>query len=159
MACDYLKVYLNDHLAGAAAALALLAQLEEAHSGTALQGSLTQVRTEIEKDRDELKKLMSRLQVPESRPRQAMAWISEKFAELKLRIDDRSKGALRLLEALEALALGIEGKRALWGSLRTVAETVPLGDIDLGRLERRAEEQRSQVEALRLQAAKAALSG
>jgi hypothetical protein len=99
---------------------------------------------------------MRELQVPESRPRQAMAWFSEKVAELKLRLDDSANGALRLLEAFEALALGIEGKRALWRALGAVAHAMP-PDVDFSRLERRATEQRAQVEKLRLDAAREAL--
>jgi hypothetical protein len=56
---------------------------------------------------------MARLGVPTSAPRRAAAWLAEKLTELKLRLDDPSGGALRLMETLEAVSVGIEGKRLL----------------------------------------------
>jgi hypothetical protein len=78
-------------------------------------------------------------------------------AELKLRVDDPSAGALLLLEGLEALGLGILGKRALWRALAAAAEAVPeLQGVDYARLEQRAEEQHRRVEGVRLDTAKVA---
>ena len=54
---------------------------------------------------------------------------------MKLRMDDPAGGALQVLEALEALALGIEGKQALWRALRAVAEEgTRLQGVDYDRL-------------------------
>jgi len=39
--------------------------------------------------------------------------------------DDPSDGSLRLLEMLEAIAIAIEGKRALWTAMAAAAETAP----------------------------------
>jgi hypothetical protein len=62
-----------------------------------------------------------------------------------------------LLEALETLALGIQGKLALWRALATATEQVPeLRKMDLAQLERRAREQHERVEAQRLQVARTA---
>jgi hypothetical protein len=70
---------------------------------------------------------------------------------MKLRLDDWAAGDFRLFEALEALALGIEGKRALWVALAEAAERAPvLRLLDYDRLVRRAVEQRERVEARRL---------
>ena len=64
---------------------------------------------------------------------------------------------LARLEKLEALALGIDGKGALWRSLQAVAEEIPaLREVDLSSLNRRAEEQRQRVEKLRIEAAREA---
>jgi hypothetical protein len=63
-----------------------------------------------------------------------------------------------LLESLEALSLGIEGKRVLWLALSAAAEvTSGLRIADYERLQDRAEEQRNRVEERRLEVAKAAL--
>ncbi|HSF43371.1 MAG TPA: hypothetical protein VLT87_26460, partial [Thermoanaerobaculia bacterium] len=65
---------------------------------------------------------------------------------------------LHLLEALDALSLGIEGKKILWRALAAAAEDAPaLQGVDYEGLTRRAEEQRRRVEALRLDAARRAL--
>lgn len=158
MADKPIATYLNDHLSGAAAALELLEHLEERHAGTDLGRVAAELRAEIAADRDELSGLMERLGVSQSRTRKAAAWLGEKAAQLKLHLDDLGDGALRLQESLEALSLGIEGKRLLWRALAAVAEEAPaLQGVDYESLIRRAEEQRSRVEPLRLDAARKAL--
>ena len=54
-----------------------------------------------------------------------IAWLAEKSIALKLRVDDNACGPLRLLESLEAVALGIHGKSGMWRSLNTAAENFP----------------------------------
>ena len=101
---------------------------------------------------------MSQLSIAESRARQATAWMAEKMTLFKFRLDDWAAGEFRLFEALEALSLGIEGKRALWLVLAGAAERVPaLRLLDYDRLANRAREQRDRVEAKRLETAMAAL--
>lgn len=158
MAREQVATYLNDHLAGSSAGLELLEHLESAHAGTQLEGFFAQLRNEVMADRKELESLMSRLGIAQSHARKATAWIAEKMTEVKLWFDDPANGALRLMEGLEALSLGIEGKRSLWKALAAASEDAPwlqVADYDL--LAKRAEEQRSRVEALRLEAAREAL--
>jgi hypothetical protein len=119
------------------------------YAGTPLAKFAIELLAEIEADQKELKGVMARRGVAESRPRQAAAWLTEKLSELKLRLDDPSAGGLRRLEILEALSLGIEGKRLFWLALATAAEAAPeLGGTDYGRLVGRAEGQRRSVELL-----------
>ena len=159
MADEHIATYLNDHLAGSTAALELLEHLQESHRGTPLETSLAQLRADITADREELKTLMARLSIDESSVRKASAWLAGQVTELKLRLDDSAGGPLRLLEALEALSLGIEGKRGLWLALSSAAESAPaLRLVDYGVLISRAEDQRSRAEAMRLEAARAALT-
>jgi hypothetical protein len=152
-----LATYLNDHLAGSVVAIELLERLEAA--GTQMAPTLAQVRADIEADRAELREFMRQLQIAESRPRKVTGWIAEKFSQLKLRLDDPAGGSLRLLESLELVALGIQGKLALWRALSAAAEVDPaLRVVDYERLAGRAQDQWQRVEALRLEAAKAALA-
>jgi hypothetical protein len=96
--------------------------------------------------------------VPESRPRKIAGWLTEKITQLKLLLDDGRGGPLSLLEAIEAVALGIEGKRALWYALAAAAEVTPrLQGIDYDRLAQRARDQRCRIELARLEAARIAL--
>ena len=158
MADQHLATYLNDHLAGSVVALELLEHLEAAHAGSALENFFAALRADIEADRKELESLMSQLNVAQSNMRKATAWLTEKVTELKLRVDDPAGGALRLLEASEALSLGIEGKMALWRALAVVAKEVPrLRVVDYDRLIERAVDQRDRAEEVRLEAAKRAL--
>lgn len=159
MANEHMATYLNDHLAGSVIALELMQHLETAHAGTPLESFIAELRADVTADRHELEGLMEQLRVTESRARKATAWLSEKFTEVKLRLDDPAGGALRLLEAFEVLSLGIEGKRGMWLALAAVAEKADwLRVVDYERLIRRAEEQRSRVEAERLRTAKAAFA-
>ena len=158
MTSDAIAAYLNDHLAGSVTAVDLLHELEKIHRGTELAQTVAALRAEIEADQKELKALMAALGIAESRPRKTSAWTTARLVELKLHLDDDAAGALRLLETAEAVALGIDGKLALWRALGTAAEiTTRLSGVDYQRLARRAEEQRQQVEEIRLHAAKAAL--
>jgi hypothetical protein len=159
MAHEHIATYLNDHLAGSVVALELLEQLEAVHTGTPLAEFFSRLRADISADRQELQSIMDRLDIDESSTRKASAWLTEKFTEIKLRLDDPTSGDLRLFESLEALSLGIEGKRSLWLALSVVAKDSPsLRLVDYERLIQRAEEQRSRVEAKRLDTAKTALA-
>ena len=89
----YLATYLIDHLAGAAAAIQLLKDLETAYADTPLARFFVELRTDITADRRQLQGLMERLQVVESRTRKISAWLTEKFIELKLRVDDSASWA------------------------------------------------------------------
>ncbi|HEX6862545.1 MAG TPA: hypothetical protein VF414_07015 [Thermoanaerobaculia bacterium] len=159
MAREHIATYLNDHLAGATGAVELLEHLEKEHAGTEVGRLAAGLRADVEADRQTLESLMERLEVGRSRTRKAAAWLGEKAAELKLRLDDPAGGSLRLFESLEVLSLGIEGKRSLWRALAAAAEEAPhLRVADYEGLIRRAEEQRSRVETARLEAARRALA-
>lgn len=159
MADDYIATYLNDHLAGSVVAVELMENLETVYAGRPIADFIAKLRADIEVDIRELEDLMGHLQISESRTRKASAWLTEKFTQLKLRLDDPAHGDLRLFESLEALSLGIEGKRSLWLALSAAAELSPqLRIADYQRLQQRAEEQRARVEDQRLELARKALS-
>jgi hypothetical protein len=160
MANEYCATYLNDHLAGSVAATELLKHIEAAYADMEIARFFAELRRDIAMDCRELHGLMDRLQVAESRPRQASAWLTEKFTELKLRLDDSARRPLRLLESLEVVGLGIHGKLALWRALNAAADVSPelQGLLDYERMAQRAEEQRCRVEVVRLEAAKAAFA-
>lgn len=154
-ASEALARYLNDHLAGSVAALEMLNHLIAERAGTADEAVLVALRGEIEASRETLEAVMAEMGVATSQPRQATAWLVGKLSELKLRLDDPDDGALRRLEGLEGLGIGIEGQRSLWRALEAAADGVPtLPRVDYAALARRAEEQRQTVETLRLRAAR-----
>lgn len=154
-----LTTYLNDHLAGSVAALELLDHLIALHRGTEREKLFTALRGEVEEDQKVLQQLLKQVGGKESRVRKAAAWLTEKLGEAKLRLDNPGDSELRKLEALEALGLGIQGKLALWRALAATTDRVPqLGRLDYDRLQQRATQQHEQVEAQRLQAARATLA-
>jgi hypothetical protein len=159
MSNTHLSVYLNDHLAGGTAALELLRHLERSHPNTPIAEAATALHGEVTEDHHELERLMRSDGVTPGIGRRMAALLGEKVAELKARVDDPTSGALRLLETLEALSLGIEGKHALWIGLASIAGDVPaFRTVDFGRLKQRAQDQRNRVEQLRLGALRAAIA-
>jgi hypothetical protein len=154
-----LELYLNDHLAASVTAIKLLSRLQ---TPALLRGSVSpfaaEIQADVESDQGELKTLMDRLQVKESPMRKATGWIAEKFTELKLKLDDPSNSNLAVLEILEIVEIGIEGKRGLWQALAASSANFPaLRDFDFQRLTQRAQQQHDRVEAVRLQAARQTL--
>ena len=91
----------------------------------------------------------------ESRVRKAGAWVVEKLSRPKIDLGDGGKNEVGLFLALEALILGITGKRSLWRALHAASRTVPeLARLDYSGLEKRAIEQCERVEARRLEMAR-----
>lgn len=155
-----LSTYLHDHMAGAVAALDLLGHLVAADAGTDRGLFFTALKADVQADQAELKALIARLGVTRSPVRRAVGWAAARAARLKLAVSDPAGGPLRLLEAVEALAVGIHGKGCLWRALAAAAEANPaLSGLDYEQLEGRAAEQRQRVERVRLEAARAALGG
>jgi hypothetical protein len=153
---EFLSTYLNDHLAGAQAALEILSALRELGDSDEWR----RVEAEIAEDRQVLEALVHKTSSDPSTLRRAAAWTAQKLADLKLRVEDPSNGAFRRLELIETLAIGIDGKEALWTALQRISEmATELGSVDYTRLIARAQAQRQFVEAKRLEAAAVALVG
>jgi hypothetical protein len=152
---EELSSYLNDHLAGSIGALELLDRLIETYQGKPLERFFQDLRNEIEQDQEQLRELMQKLGVEESAVRKAGAWIAEKLSRSKIELDDSSARDTGLFLALEALVLGITGKRSLWRALQAASRTMPeLARLDYSGLEKRAIEQCERVEARRLETAR-----
>jgi hypothetical protein len=154
-----LRTYLNDHLAGSVAALELLDHLADLHPDPDRKQFFIGLHAEVEEDQKVLERLLDQVGGEQSTVRKAAAWLTEKFGQAKLRLDDLEDGQLRVLEALETVGLGIQGKLTLWQALATVADRVPqLRGVDFTRLEQRAIQQHQRVDVQRLQSARAALT-
>ena len=149
-----LSTYLNDHLAGATAGLELARRSRTANRGNRYGDYLDALAGEIERDRDTLLEVMRRLDIGVDHAKQVVAWLAEKLGRLKPNGRVVGYSPLSRLVELELLALGVEGKRALWRSLdRAVGEDPRLAGIDFAELGRRAQAQRRQLEGRRLRAA------
>src|SRR5438477_11980898 len=88
MSREHLATYLNDHLAGSLIALEILHHL--AMKASDLMPDLGTLRTDVEADRQQLKALMARLGIVESRVRKVRGWIAEQLTEVNLEVDDES---------------------------------------------------------------------
>src|SRR6476660_2162050 len=105
-----LAIYLNDHLAGAAAGADLAGRLAaENRSDARFAVALERLAVEIREDRDMLRTLMDELDVDVDRAKQLVAWSAEKAGRLKLNGRLLGYSPLSRVEELEALRLGVTG--------------------------------------------------
>jgi hypothetical protein len=157
MSDEALSAYLNDHLAGSVGAIEMIERAIEENAGNVLARRLEQELEAIRKDQDIVRELIAQLGFAESRLKKAGAWLVEKAGRVKLGGTEEPTELSRM-ETLEALAIGIHGRRALWRALRVVADKHPiLRHLDLDLLEHQTAQQHDRVEAWRLEAAKEVL--
>lgn len=156
MSTEALGTYLNDHLAGSVMAVEMVDRAIEDNPSTPLAEFLTGLVADIREDQDTLRRVLDRLEVAQSPLKKAGAWLAEKAGQLKL--GHTGESALRRLEMLETLGLGIQGKLALWLALeRVAAKHHRLAGFDFVALAHRARDQLTRVEVQRLEAATEAL--
>jgi hypothetical protein len=114
---------------------------------------------DITQDRDALEELMRHLEVERHPVKEAAGWMLEKLSRLRLSPALTGSGDLTRLLETEGLSLGIEGKLAMWLSLKEAATADPrLAGTDFDRLIERARGQRRTLEPHRLAAAVAAFT-
>lgn len=154
-----LTTYVNDHHAGSMGALEMIDHLIEIFDGKPLAQFFRDLHGEVETDQHTLENLIEKMGTDESTIKKAGAWVAEKVSRAKIHVSDSADDQLGLLHALEALMLGITGKRALWTALAAAAERVPqLRLLDYAKLEGRATEQLDRVEAKRREVAREVFS-
>ena len=157
MSTKNLTAYLQDHAAGAAGALDLVGHLISTSADSPDAKFFEHLQTQIEEDRATLDGLLSQLRASESTVFNTMSRLGEKAARVKLLLAGPEGEDLGRLEALDALSLGIEGKRALW--LALAAAAIPkLQMVNFAALARRAAAQRKSVERRRLAVARRVLA-
>jgi len=143
-----IATYLNNHLAGAAAALSLLQKLTDSQKVPEDRRFYTSLLAEITRDKESLEDLLKRLGEDTGTMRQ-----------LGLVGEGLDPGDLGLFEALEILVIGISGKCLLWKILSAVSADYPAwSGVDFPALEARAIDQRALVETRRMQAGAEALA-
>jgi hypothetical protein len=156
---ELLGVYLNDHLAGSAAGTELAQKLRDNHQGTELGQAMAALHRDISEDKETLEELMRTLEVERHPVKEAAGWALEKLSRLRLNPALTGGAELTRLLETEALALGIEGKLAMWLALKEAAAADPrLAGTDFDRLIERARGQRRSLEPHRLAAAVASFS-
>jgi hypothetical protein len=152
-----LGIYLNDHLAAAVGALELARRAAAANRSTRYGAFLSELAGEIKDDVHALEDVMARLDIGRDRLKLLAGWAAEKAGRLKRNGRWLDYSPLSLVEELEILSVGVEGKVSLWRALEKLAADDPrLSDVDLADLVARARSQRRRLERRRLQAAQAA---
>ncbi len=152
-----LGIYLNDHLAGATAGLELARRTARQNREGKLGKPLGQLAEQIEEDRGSLVSVMQRLSVSANVAKTSFAWLAVRVGSLKLNGHVLSYSPLSLLEELEALRLGVEGKLCLWQTLKDTRGSDPrLEGVELDDLALRAKSQRDELETMRVASARKA---
>jgi hypothetical protein len=150
-----LGVYLNDHFAGATGAVELIRRAERQYDD-GLGEFFARIGAEIEEDRRTLEAIMARNGVTRQRGKHVAAWLAEKLGRLKFNGALVRRSSLTPLVELETLAIGVQGKLALWRSLRA-APPDPATAAQIDHLIERAERQFEEIERRRVEVARAAL--
>lgn len=148
-----LAIYLNDHLAGATAGSELARRAAASNRGTSYAPFLEDLANQIDEDRASLLAAMRTLKIRVDPLKVAGAWGAEKLGRLKLNGRLLGYSPLSRVVELEALALGVHGKLAMWRSLEALEPALGLpAGIDLPKLAGRAERQLEELETHRLRA-------
>ncbi len=160
MPAEALAHYLQEHLAGSVAALQLMETLADHERGGPLEARLRGLHAEVSEEQDTLRDILARLDGGESRLKQVAGWLTEKAHVARLALAERAHPALVRLDGLESLALGLQGKLALYRALAAAAPGEPrLGGYPFTALEARTLLQHAMVERERMAAAMEAFGG
>jgi hypothetical protein len=156
---EFLGIYLNDQLAAGMLWREVARRSQRNNSGTQLGEALARVAAGIAEDVDTFQRIMRRLEIRVNPVKIGLALAAERLGRLKLNGRLRTYSPLSRFVELDFLAMGIEGKKLLWATLRDLAGLASrLPDIDFDGLIERAERQRADLEPFRMRAGTEALA-
>lgn len=145
--------YINDHLAGSSGALLLIKELAENHDIPEASEFFTRLHGHVLEDRTTLEGLLEQVDKAPSALLKAAGGVAARVGGLKLMWEKVEPGHLGMFEALEMLALGIQGKRLLWVVCGEISPWFPeWAHMDFAALEAEALRQRDEVEKWRIAA-------
>lgn len=142
--------YLEDHLVGSGAGLTVVRRLRRAHPGDDIGAAMLRLEVQIEHEQRTLRTAIARLGGTVSGPGLVgqVLGLAAGLATAARRVV-MPEPVPTLLEDLESLAVGVWGKRLLWGALaRRLMQDSRLADIEIEMLVEQAEAQ--ELEILRL---------
>lgn len=150
-----LRLYLDDHWAGAGAGGALARRLHGHNRDTPWADSLAQLASDIADDDETLGTVRAAFGANGGRFKRALGRLAEMVSRLKPNARLTSYSPLsRVIEA-EALIAGVAAKHRLWVALNETSDDDEAG-ADLAQLEQRAVEQLELLGRFHRQAARAA---
>src|SRR3954452_17062936 len=145
-----LRIYLHDHLAGAAGGVDLSRRIAENHNDTPWAAQLARLAASGEQDHEALRQILSSLELPDHHVHEAFAWMVEKVSRRKPNGQLPGRSPLSSLEELEVWRIALEGKRAGFTTLRLLAEHDERLDKQLlDDLIQRGQEEADEVEEIR----------
>ena len=142
-----LSRYLQSHLAGSDAGLAIASRLAARHAGAELGAAMERLAGEIRSEQGIVRAAIARLPTRPEPVKRVLGMVAAagRFAGSLPFVPEPS-----VIEDLEALAVGVWGKRLLWGAMtRVAASEGGFDDIDLGELAASAEDQEREILRLR----------
>ena len=101
---DPLVTYLEDHKAGAGAAISVLKKMKAGIHDESLSQLAANILAGVEEDEETLQNLAKRIGIGSNMMKEAAAWVGEKASRIKLGAG--MSGDFGTFEALEFLALG-----------------------------------------------------
>jgi hypothetical protein len=153
----WVRVYVNDHRAGAAGGIALMRRCLRQNADTALGETLRALVSELEDDAAVLGRVAEQLAVRPDPVKPLVARLAEVAGRLKLNGRVLRPSPTSLLLELEALLAGIDAKRSLWNALEASGIAAPPGE-DFAALAARAKDQRRRLRPHHHEAACVALA-
>lgn len=144
---QFLPIYLRDQLALGVLWRELAQRSARHNRGSDLGRALDGVATGIAEDVDTFTDIMRRLDVAPNRLKTGAAVVAERLGRLKLNGRLWGYSPLSRFLELDALVMGIEGKKTLWTTLGTDAGLgARFPDVDFDQLVRRAGAQREALD-------------
>jgi hypothetical protein len=154
----FLRVYLNDHRAGAAGGLARARDSARRNRGSRFGDVLETLATQLESDVQSLDSVLDELSVPANPWKRTLILAGERIGRLKPNGRLLQQSPVSLVLEIELLMAGIDAKRSLWRALQ-VACGAHIQSVDLDDLLRRADEQQALLRELHPDAARIAFAG
>jgi hypothetical protein len=113
--------YLRDHLMGSDAATQTVDQLERAYRGTPEGGVFASLREQFLQERTIVESLLHEMGASEL----SIKRLAGRAAGVALRVaGPGERGELSLFRTLEALQIGVQGKRCLWRAVQVLPERI-----------------------------------
>lgn len=140
-----LGIYLNDHLAGSTAGSRRMGRTARTLQRTPVGPDLARLAQEVTDEREALRGILRRLELSESRTKQAMTWLAETLGRLKLNGRFVRPSPMTPLLEVELLRSAVVGKLGLW---QTLLEVAPSLGLDRAELDRLLDQTQSQVRTL-----------
>ena len=137
----WLRIYVSDHLAGAAAGSSRARRLADAERDGPDAAALQQLADEIAADRRALQVLADSLNLRPQRSKQLVAAIAERVGLVKLNGRIFRRSPLTTLVEVEAMVIAVRGKLAGWETLRGVPEAAAVNVVDIEDLVTRTTQQ------------------
>lgn len=115
-----LAAYLREHLSGSDSACLVVRRLRHAHAGSELGRLFAALAHEFREERDVVRWMLREMGAS---PRSLKRLVAQAAGPFLASLAGGRRGDPALFRTLEALAIGVQGKRLMWRALRTLPNT------------------------------------